>query len=126
MKKRELLVRFLASVNQIDETHCSDLPDNDVKLLLTAVIVAHQSDAPLNVSQAMHIRRIGSPAKNHRKINDLLDTGMIEMAHFGGNRRTKFLIPTANALAVFDKINDVFLQLCKQHKTSTEQEAVAA
>jgi hypothetical protein len=126
MKKRELLVRFLASVNQIDETLCSDLPDNDVKLLLTAVIVAHQSDEPLNVSQAMHIRRIGSPAKNHRKINDLLAAGMIEMAHFGGNRRTKFLIPTASAMAVFDTINVAFLEVCKLHQTATAQEAVTA
>ena len=123
MKKREVLVRFLASVNKIDEALSVQLPDNDVKLLLMAIIVAQQSDAPLNVSQAMHMRRIGSPAKNHRKINDLLDAGMIEMAHFGGNRRTKFLIPTQAAFKLFDEINAAFLLACHSDEHHLEQQA---
>lgn len=97
-------MRFLVSANKIDEAFCATLPDNNAKLMLLAAIVAKLNDAPLNVSQAMHLRRIGSSAKNHRKINDLLALGLIELNHDEGNRRTKFLIPTQTALNVFDEL----------------------
>ena len=113
MKKRENLVRFLQSVSRIEETHYSVLPDNDAKSLLLALTVANENGAPLNVSQAMQMRRIGSPAKNHRKINDLLHAGMIELAYDTGNRRTKFLIPTAAAMAIFDELVYALAQACQ-------------
>jgi DNA-binding MarR family transcriptional regulator len=104
MKNRKCLVRFLANANKIEETFYNVLPDNDAKSLLMALTVAHENGAPLNVSQAMQMRRIGSPAKNHRKINDLLEAGMIDLAHDAGNRRTKFLIPTPKAMKIFDDL----------------------
>ncbi len=113
MKKRESLVRFLQSVSKIEEAHYSILPDNDAKSLLMAVTVAYENGVPLNVSQAMQMRRIGSPAKNHRKINDLLYAGMIELAYDAGNRRTKFLIPTAAAMAIFDELVVALAQACQ-------------
>ena len=112
MKKRECLVRYLESASKIEEAHYAVLPDNDAKSLLMAVTVANENGAPLNVSQAMQMRRIGSPAKNHRKINDLLYAGMIELAYDAGNRRTKFLIPTAAAMAIFDEMAFALAQAC--------------
>ncbi len=105
-------MRFLSSVNKMEEVHSASLPDNDAKLLLLAVTVAHECGTPLNVSQAMQIRRIGSPAKNHRKIDDLLHAGMIDLVHDAGNRRTKFLVPTAAAMALFDEIAAALVQAC--------------
>jgi len=113
MKKRECLVNFFQNMSKIEETHYPVLPDNDAKSLLMAVIVAKQNGAPLNVSQAMQMRRIGSPAKNHRKINDLLDAGMIELTYDTGNRRTKFLVPTAAAMAIFDEMAFAMAQAAK-------------
>ena len=113
MKKRECLTSFFESMSKIEETHYPVLPDNDAKSLLMAVIVAKQNGAPLNVSQAMQLRRIGSPAKNHRKINDLLDAGMIELAYDSGNRRTKFLVPTDSAMKIFDEIAFAMAQAAK-------------
>jgi hypothetical protein len=104
MKNRKCLVRFLASANKIEEAQFNILPDNDAKSLLIALTVAHENGAPLNVSQAMQMRRIGSPAKNHRKINDLLEAGMIDLTHDAGNRRTKFLVPTPVAMKIFDDL----------------------
>ncbi len=113
MKKRECLTSFFESMSKIEETHYPVLPDNDAKSLLMTVIVAKQNGAPLNVSQAMQLRRIGSPAKNHRKINDLLDAGMIELAYDSGNRRTKFLVPTDSAMKIFDEIAFAMAQAAK-------------
>jgi DNA-binding MarR family transcriptional regulator len=113
MKKRECLVNFFQSMSKIEETHYPVLPDNDAKSLLMAVIVAKQNGAPLNVSQAMQMRRIGSPAKNHRKINDLLDAGMIELTYDTGNRRTKFLVPTDSAMKIFDEMAFAMAQAAK-------------
>jgi DNA-binding MarR family transcriptional regulator len=78
-----------------------------------ALTVAHENGAPLNVSQAMQMRRIGSPAKNHRKINDLLYAGMIELAYDAGNRRTKFLVPTDSAMKIFDEMASAMAQAAK-------------
>ena len=100
-------------MSKIEETLYPVLPDNDAKSLLMAVIVAKQNGAPLNVSQAMQMRRIGSPAKNHRKINDLLDAGMIELTYDTGNRRTKFLVPTDSAMKIFDEIAYAMAQAAK-------------
>jgi DNA-binding MarR family transcriptional regulator len=61
----------------------------------------------------MQMRRIGSPAKNHRKINDLLYAGMIELAYDAGNRRTKFLVPTDAAMKIFDELALALAQACK-------------
>ena len=113
MKKRECLASFFESMSKIEESHYPVLPDNDAKSLLMAVIVANQNEAPLNVSQAMQMRRIGSPAKNHRKINDLLDAGMIELTYDTGNRRTKFLVPTDSAMKIFDEIAYAMAQAAK-------------
>jgi DNA-binding MarR family transcriptional regulator len=122
MKKRECLASFFESMSKIEESHYPVLPDNDAKSLLMAVIVANQNEAPLNVSQAMQMRRIGSPAKNHRKINDLLDAGMIELTYDAGNRRTKFLVPTASAMKIFDEIAFAMAQAAK---LTLSQEALA-
>jgi DNA-binding MarR family transcriptional regulator len=112
MRERECLVRFLSSVSKMDEKYFPTLPDSDAKSLLMAITVAHEVGTPLNVSQAMQLRRIGSPAKNHRKINDLLDAGMIVLAHDAGNRRTKFLIPTPAAMRIFDDLALALAQAC--------------
>lgn len=66
------------------------------------VAVANDKKQPLNVTQAMSLKNIGSPAMLHRKINDLLKHGLIELVFEGTNRRTKYLLPTAKALAMFD------------------------
>ncbi|NBO41402.1 MAG: hypothetical protein EBU92_07735 [Betaproteobacteria bacterium] len=70
------------------------------------VLIAHGKKQPLNVTQAMNMKSIGSPAMLYRKINDLLQLGLLELVYEGTNRRTKYLIPTSTALNYADSLAD--------------------
>jgi len=106
MKNRELFFQLLSVVNAVENTHHTSFPDIDAQILLMRIAMGHQAKAPLNVTQAMNLRHIGSPAMLHRKINDLLQWGMVELVFEGGNRRTKYLEPTKKAFAIIDEMAD--------------------
>lgn len=107
MQNREIFFKFLASVNEVEDRHHNLLPDINAQLLLMRVAMAHHQGASLNVTQAMNLAHIGSPAMLHRKINDLLSQGLIELTFEGSNRRTKFLVPTSLANTIIDELADV-------------------
>ncbi len=74
--------------------------------LLEAIAVAHSNEATLTVTDAMSLNAIASPATMHRKLNELLDAGLIEQVYEGKNRRTKYLHPTTKASKYFDQMGN--------------------
>jgi hypothetical protein len=104
MKNRKLFFQLLTVVNAVENTHHTSFPDIDAQILFMRIAMAHQAKAPLNVTQAMNLRHIGSPAMLHRKINDLLQWGMVDLVFEGGNRRTKYLEPTEKAYTIIDEM----------------------
>ena len=106
MKNRELFFKLLACVNEVEDKHHAACPDIDAQILLMRIAMSHHQGSPLNVTQAMNLRHIGSPAMLHRKINDLLSLDMIALVFESGNRRTKYLLPTAKAYAIIDEMAD--------------------
>ena len=106
MQYRAVFFELMASVNEVENRHHAVLPDINAQLLLMRVAMAHHAGSSMNVTQAMNLAHIGSPAMLHRKINDLLNQGMIELTFEGNNRRTKFLVPTAQAYAIIDEMAD--------------------
>ena len=93
---------LLETIHQIENEHQHLLPDLDARVLLMRVAMANDKSQPLNVTQAMSLKNIGSPAMLHRKINDLLSHGLIDLVFEGTNRRTKYLLPTKKALDMLD------------------------
>jgi hypothetical protein len=106
MSNRADFFELIARVNAVEDRHHDVLPDINAQLLLMRVALAHHAGTSLNVTQAMNLAHIGSPAMLHRKINDLLNQGLIELTFEGNNRRTKFLVPTAQAYAIIDELAD--------------------
>ena len=53
----------------------------------------------------MLLSNIASPATIHRKLNELIEAGLIEQVFEGKNRRTKYLVPTKEADAYFAKMS---------------------
>ena len=106
MKNREIFFQLLAVVNAVENKHHTAAPDIDAQILLMRIAMGHQAKTPLNVTQAMNLRHIVSPAMLHRKINDLLQWGMVELVFEGKNRRTKYLEPTKKAYAIIDEMAD--------------------
>jgi hypothetical protein len=103
---RSQFFSFLESVSHIQQHHTDKLPDLDAQVLLMHVCIANEKKKPLNVTQAMNMKSIGSPAMLYRKINDLLHMELVELVYEGSNRRTKYLIPTSKALVFADEMAD--------------------
>ena len=108
---------FLETVNDIENEHHHKLPDIDAQVLLMRVAMAHDKKQPLNVTQAMNLKSIGSPAMLHRKINDLLKLNMVELVFEGSNRRTKYLLPTKQALDILDQMANAAAKAYQQPKS---------
>ena len=112
MSNRAGFFELITRVNAVEDRHHEVLPDINAQLLLMRVAMAHHAGSSMNVTQAMNLAHIGSPAMLHRKINDLLNQGLIELTFEGNNRRTKFLIPTPAAMTIFDELALALAQAC--------------
>ena len=106
MKNRERFFQLLAAINGVENKHHELMPDIDAQLLLMRIAMAQHQKTPMNVTQAMNLRHIGSPTMLHRKINDLLGWGLVELVHESGNRRTKYLQPSQQAFDIIDEMAD--------------------
>jgi len=103
---RTFFFALLSAISHIESQHSERLPDLDAQVLLIRIAMAHDKKLPMNVTQAMGLKTIGSPAVLHRKINDLLHKGLVELVFEGTNRRTKYLIPTSLSLSIIDEMAD--------------------
>jgi hypothetical protein len=103
---RTFFFALLSAISHIESQHSERLPDLDAQVLLIRIAMAHDKKLPMNVTQAMGLKTIGSPAMLHRKINDLLHKGLVELVFEGTNRRTKYLIPTSLSLSIIDEMAD--------------------
>jgi hypothetical protein len=103
---RTFFFALLSAISRIESQHSERLPDLDAQVLLIRIAMAHDKKLPMNVTQAMGLKTIGSPAMLHRKINDLLHKGLVELVFEGTNRRTKYLIPTSLSLSIIDEMAD--------------------
>jgi DNA-binding MarR family transcriptional regulator len=79
-------------------------------LLLNEIAVKDFEDQPLKVTQAMGFNALGSPANLHRKLDELLDAGMISFSYNGNNRRTKCITLTQTAFDYFQTKSKAMVQ----------------
>jgi DNA-binding MarR family transcriptional regulator len=104
MKSSEIYLRFLAISDALNQEMKRADVDLTSQKLLEAIAVAAEKKKMLTVSQAMALEFLGSPATLHRKLQVLMDAGLIEQTFEGRNRRTRFLCPTERAQKYFEKM----------------------
>ena len=80
-------------------------------LLLNAIAVKQFEQQFLNVTQTLGLRELGSPANLHRKLDELLEAGMISLSYNGNNRRTKYVILTQAATDYFQTMSNAMLEV---------------
>jgi len=92
---KSVYLRFLALAHALDEgcERVSKL-DETAKRLLEVISLRHSEGKAMTVTEAMSLKSIASQATIHRKLDDLLELGLIEQLYEGKNRRTKYLVPT--------------------------------
>lgn len=101
-------LRFLAIVDLLNgpksELYAIDF---EAKKLLEVIAVQNEKNERLTVTKAMQLTAIASPATIHRKLDQLREAGLIEVAFEGRNRRSKYLVPTDAANKYFSQIGAV-------------------
>lgn len=110
----QIYLRFL----NLTQSVTGEVGNADVDLLalrlLEAIAIADAKDTRLTVTDAMALREIASPATMHRKLNTLLDAGLITQVFEGKNRRTKYLVPTVSAAKQFEQLGNAMVTALQQ------------
>ena len=78
--------------------------DESSLLLLETIFFQYWNGTPLNITKAMHLSYIGSPAYIHKKIIQLLGADLINLNHAQLNKKTKYIIPTQSTIVFYKKI----------------------
>ena len=101
--------RFLQVARTLTDAQETALSANH-RALLEAVVLAWHEGNPLSVRQAISLESLGSPATLHKRLATLRSAGLLEEISVEGDRRTKLLGPTAQALSYFAQLGDAMAQ----------------
>ena len=75
--------------------------DANESALLEAVVLRWHEGQPMTVREAIGLAQLGSPATLHKRVTRLRQKDMLVAHSEPDDRRAKFLLPTARALAYF-------------------------
>ena len=106
-------MRFLNLLHALEGSERDKNLDLEAQKLLEIIAVRHEQQRPLTVTEAMALAHIASPATIHRKLDQLRESGLVEARFEDNNRRTKFLIPTQEALKRFEALGQALLRATK-------------
>ena len=97
--------RFLQVSRALTDSQETVLSANH-RALLEAVVLAWHEGQPLSVRQAISLESLGSPATLHKRLATLRSAGLLEEISVEGDRRTKLLGPTTQALQFFAQLGN--------------------
>ena len=103
MKAHQLYLRFLNVLLTLEDGQEFPTLDLDSRRLLEEIAMREESGRSMTVTEAMALSGIASPATLHRKLDVLLESGLIQHKHAGDNRRTKHVVCTPMAIKYFDR-----------------------
>jgi DNA-binding MarR family transcriptional regulator len=95
----------------LDESAHLEGIDETARYLLNVIAVSYANGKALTVTQAMSLKSVASAATIHRKLDALIEVGLIEQRFEGKNRRTKYLVPTKLAEKHFSSLGNVMSQV---------------
>ena len=107
---KTVYIRFLAAALAVDSLSEFGNVDETAKQLLNIIALRHAQGKAITVSEAMELNTIASPATIHRKLDVLLDVGLIKQFFIGKNRRKRYLEPTKVANKYFDSLGELMKQ----------------
>ena len=103
------LLKFIDSIHKLRKAREDLSLDSESERLLEAITLAYHARKPYTVSQAMLLHHIGSTATIHRRMTYLLSLNLINQEYLGASKRFKYLVPSHNAIAYFEKVNQLYL-----------------
>lgn len=104
-------LRFLNLINAIEgDSGLPELEANE-RVLLDMLARRWHQGKPVTVLEAMNSGVSGmSPSTVHRRIKSLKSSGMLRAENDAADSRTKYLVPTEQAMAYFDRLGDAILK----------------
>lgn len=113
MKNSRIYIRFLNLLDTVE--HSPDWPkiDLECKKLLEIVAIRAQAYQPLTVTEAMGLDHIASPATIHRKLDQLKQLKLIDTVFMAENKRTKYMMPSKEAIQYFDRMGKLMVKALK-------------
>lgn len=103
-------LRFLQLARAVQALPDGEDMDANELALLEAVVLRWHDGAPMTVREAIGLERLGSPATLHKRITRLRDKDMLSNMNNDGDRRAKYLAPTARSMAYFDHLGQSLTQ----------------
>jgi DNA-binding MarR family transcriptional regulator len=103
-------LRFLQLARAVQALPDGEDMDANELALLEAVVLRWHEGTPMTVREAIGLERLGSPATLHKRITRLRDKDMLSNVNIDGDRRAKYLTPTARSLAYFDHLGQSLTQ----------------
>ena len=107
-------LQLIQVVHQLESQGPFQKLDTEAIRLLEMITVAHAEERPMTVSAAMQLTSIASPASIHRKLERLRVSGLISHEFGMGNRRTKYLAPTPQAMHHYEALSTA-MQKIQRH-----------
>ena len=104
-------LRLIQVVHRLESQGPFQRLDAETVRLLETITVAHFEGQAMTVSGAMQLSRIASPASIHRKLEQLRIASLITHEFNEGNRRTKYLVPTALTRKHFETLSQEMLRI---------------
>ena len=101
------MVRALADQEAIPDLDASS------KQLLDEIALFQLREKAMRVTELMNLAHIASPATLHRKFTQLLELGLVDAVFKDRNRRTKYVLLTADGQAYYKAIGRAFEQAQK-------------
>jgi DNA-binding MarR family transcriptional regulator len=117
MTARDFYLRFSSLLDLMNRNAGLELDYASLRVL-EEITNAHAAGNPLNVSDVLALE-FASAATMHKKLHILRQSGFVEVeTDRETGLRTKWLIPTAQALAHFDALGKALMKTAKQAKSS--------
>lgn len=98
-----LYLQFLASLKKAKSLPLVPELSPDESALLDELTLYWHQGSPLAVREAMVLSKLGSPSTLHRRITSLKEKGLLQDQGVAANLRIKLLVPTAKALAMYER-----------------------
>lgn len=96
--------RFLQLAKAVEALPDGAPMDANESALLEAIVLRWHEGQPMTVREAIGLAHLGSPATLHKRVTRLRQKEMLDTFSEAGDRRAKFLTPSAKALSYFDHL----------------------
>jgi hypothetical protein len=97
-------LRFLQLARAVQELPDGSGMDANETALLEAVVLRWHEGQAMTVREAISLEHLGSPATLHKRITRLRQKEMLTTFNQEGDRRAKFLVPTARTIEHFGQL----------------------